>query len=260
VRVERDDIIEAMRNLFLSQDCIKDGYVSLKGDRLHYLKHVRRVKPGDKLQAVIGNRCYSLLVESVGSTQLLCSIEHERAIRPSDHASITVYQGLLKGSKMDKVVSRLAELGVLHFVPVITERSVPSSVSSNRIERWKRLAAEGVKVTGFEDCMSVSPPLLFRDVLKSLNKDTNRVIILFCVEHYRYHLLSYLQSLPRSDGASLQKKDFHLVFGPEGGFSLQEVEYASSLGGAPVTMGPFVLTSDTAVLVATGFIRLYCAY
>ena len=249
-----------MRNLFLSQDCIKDGYVSLRGDRLHYLKNVRRVKPGDNLQAVIGNKHLTLMVESVGSTELRCRIEQEREIHPSEHASITVYQGLLKGSKMDRVVSRLAELGVFRFVPVITERSVPSSVSRNRIERWKRLAAEGAKVTGFEDCMSVSDALQFPDALKNLNKDSNRVIILFCVEHYQFHLLSYLQSLPASEGAGLQKKDFHLVFGPEGGFSLQEVEYARSLGGAPVTLGPFVLTSDTAVLVATGFIRLYYAY
>ena len=259
MRGVRDDIIGHMRNLFLPQDCLKDGNVSLRGDTLHYLKNVRRVRTGDSLQAVIGKKRYVLLVQSVSSEEMLCSIEGEREVVLSDLPSITVYQGLLKGSKMDRVVARLAELGVQRFVPVITGRSIPSSSSSNRIERWKRLAAEGAKVTGYEDCMTVSAPLPYHNVLKNLNKDLNGVIILFCIEQYQFHLLSYLQSLSTSADAGQRYKPFHLFFGPEGGFSMQEVEYACSCGAVPVSMGSFVLKSDTAAIVGTGFVRLYCA-
>ena len=260
MRGVRDDIIGHMRNLFLPQDCLKDGTVTLLGDTLHYLKNVRRVRTGDSLQAVIGKKRYVLMVLSVSSEEILCSIASEREVESPDLPSITVYQGLLKGSKMDSVVARLAELNVQRFVPLITERSIPSSSSSNRIERWKRLAAEGAKVTGNEDCMILNTPLAYHEVLKNLNKDLNGVIILFCVEQYQVHLLSYLQSLSTSADAGQRHKPFHLFFGPEGGFSLQEVEYACSCGGVPVSMGPFVLKSDTAVIVGTGFVRLYCAY
>ena len=260
MRGVRDDIIEHMRNLFLPQNCVRNGHVIIKGDRLHYLKNVRRVRSGDSLQAVIGKKRYHLLVLSVNSGEIMCRIEGEREAKPSDLPSITVYQGLLKGSKMDRVVARVAELGVHSFVPVITERSVPYNSSSNRIERWNRLAVEGAKVTGNEDCMTLCSPLSFHEVLKNLNKDLNGVIILFCVDFYQFHLLSYLQSLTTSDGVGLQDKHFYLFFGPEGGFSPQEVEYACNCGGAPVSMGPFVLKSDTAAIVGTGFIRLYCAY
>ena len=260
MRGERDVIIEHMRNLFLPQDCVRNGHVILQGDTLHYLKNVRRVRRGDSLQAVIGKRRYQLVVSSVSSDEIRCSIESERQVKPSDLPSITVYQGLLKGSKMDRVVARLAELGVYSFVPVITERSVPSTSSGNRMERWKRLASEGAKVTGHEDFMTLSSPLAFSEALKNLNKDLNGVIILFCVENYQFHLTSYLQSLNTAECAGLQDKHFYLFFGPEGGFSVQEVEYACNCGGAPVSMGPFVLKSDTAAIVGTGFIRLYCAY
>jgi 16S rRNA (uracil1498-N3)-methyltransferase len=158
---------------------------------------------------------------------------------------------------MDRVIAGLAELGVCAFVPMITERSVPSASSGNRMERWKRLASEGAKVTGYEHCMTLAHPMTFKETLKNLNKDCNGVIILFCVEHIQFHLISYLQSLCPADGMHLQERQFHLFFGPEGGFSLQEVEHACSCGGVPVSMGPFVLKSDTAAIVGTGFIRLY---
>ena len=45
----------------------------------------------------------------------------------------------------------------------------------------------------------------------------------------------------------------------QGSFSLQEVEYAAGCGGILVSMGPFVLKSDTAAIVGTGFVRLYYA-
>ena len=164
---ERDDIIESMRNLFLPQGCVRNGQVILQGDTLHYLKNVRRLRPGDSLQGVMGKRHYQLVVLSVSSEEILCSIEDEREVHSSDLPPITVYQGLLKGSKMDRVVARISELGVHSFVPLITERSVPSRSSANRMERWKRLAYEGAKVTGHEDCMTLCPPLAFDEALKS---------------------------------------------------------------------------------------------
>jgi 16S rRNA (uracil1498-N3)-methyltransferase len=249
-----------MRNLFLPPDCVRNGYVILAGDALHYLKNVRRVQRGDTLWAVIGKRRYHLVVSSVARDEIRCSIESEREVKPSDLVSITVYQGLLKGSKMDRVVAQLAELGVRAFVPIITERSVPSMSSDNRMDRWKRLASEGAKVTGQEHCMTLFHPMTFPETLKNLNKGINGVIILFCVENFQFHLASYLQSLFTVDGMPLQEHHFHLFFGPEGGFSLQEVEHASVCGCVPVSMGPFVLKSDTAAIVGTGFIRLYYAY
>jgi 16S rRNA (uracil1498-N3)-methyltransferase len=249
-----------MRNLFLPLNCIINGHVLIRGDNVHYLKNVRRIRTGDSLQAVIGKHHYRLVVLAVSGHEIRCSIEDERETKPSDLPSITVYQGLLKGRKMDSVVTRLAELGVQSFVPVITERSVPSVSGSSRMERWKRLAYEGAKVTGYEDCMTICTPQPLYEVLKNLNKGLNGIIILFCVEHYQFHLSSYLQTLCTSDGAELRDKHFYLFFGPEGGFSMQEVEYVSTCGGVPVSMGPFVLKSDTAAIVGTGFVRLFCTY
>jgi 16S rRNA (uracil1498-N3)-methyltransferase len=249
-----------MKNLFLSTDCIRNGTVILSGKHLHYLKNVRRVRTGDLLSAVIGHTRYQLKVLSIARNAITCSIEGDARVRPADLPSISVYQGLLKGRKMDRVIASLAELGVYAFVPLITERSVPSESGPNRIERWRRLASEGAKVSGHESLMDVSLPMTLTEALKGLNKDENGGIIIFCVEDFQFHLASYLQSLLATHVVHMQEWHFHLFFGPEGGFSAHEVEVACGFGCTPVSMGPFVLKSDTAAIVGAGFIRLYCAY
>jgi len=242
-----------VRNLFLPEESLQGCQVIVRGDAFHYLKHVRRIQRGDNLHAVIGERRYDLSVASVDRDRIICEIEKQRAARVEGGVCIRVYQGLLKQRKMDIVVTKLAELGVEALVPLITERTVPPGSSEARVERWRKLVREGAKVSGIERLMSVCPPREMKDALKGLNKGENGVIILFCTEHARGHLKTYLESLP-----SVTYGCVHLFFGPEGGFTEREVAMVTGLGGLPVTMGPLVLRSETAAIVGTGFVRLYC--
>ena len=50
---------------------------------------------------------------------------------------------------------------------------------------------------------------------------------------------------------------FHLCFGPEGGFTDDEYNAIIEIKGVPVSMGHFVLKSETASIVGAGFIRCY---
>jgi 16S rRNA (uracil1498-N3)-methyltransferase len=117
----------------------------------------------------------------------------------------------------------------------------------------KKLASEGAKVSGTEQLMEIGRAVHLSDVLKGLNKGPNGVIILFCTGNTQYHVRFYLNSLPEAPA-----RRFHLFFGPEGGFSEHEVELVKSAGGISVTMGSLVLRSETAAIVGTGFVRLFC--
>ena len=45
-----------------------------------------------------------------------------------------------------------------------------------------------------------------------------------------------------------------LFIGPEGGFTIQEVDQARRYGIAPVSLGPRILRAETAALVATAIV------
>jgi 16S rRNA (uracil1498-N3)-methyltransferase len=243
-----------MKNLFLSPQCLQNGRVIIEGDTSHYLIRVRRIRKDEALCAVIGDRHYDLRVSSVERGRVICTIEHERGVEEHD-PSIVVYQALLKQRKMELAVVKLAELGVRSLVPLVTDRSVPEDSSEGRVKRWRKLAAEGAKVSGTEHLMEIDGARRLIDVLKGLNKDENGVIILFCTGDTQFHVKQFLSSVPEE-----RMRRFHLFFGPEGGFSDREVELVKSMGGVAVTMGALVLRSETAAVVGTGFVRLFCSH
>jgi 16S rRNA (uracil1498-N3)-methyltransferase len=242
-----------MKNLFLDNECLQGSKVVINGDRYHYLKNVRRLREGSGLQAIIGDKRYSLVVSSISKGRIICEIVNQRNIRRGEQMSICVYQGLLKSTKMDFVVSKLSELGVEGFFPLKTQRAVPEiNAGSERIDRWKRLSIEGAKISGFERAMEVHSPARLEE-LEGIIKGEER-ILLFSTLTEGQHIKDLLEN-NRCSGNS----GYHLLFGPEGDFSKEEIAKVLHLNAVPVTMGDFVLKSETASIVATGFVRLYCS-
>jgi len=242
-----------MKNIFLSTYRFNHNSISIEGKDYHYLKNVRRVGTGDRINAIIGNVRYCLAVSAVEKGTIKCTIENQREIRNASGISICVYQGLLKVKKMDTVIAKLSEMGVQTFIPLLTERTVPGGNTGNiRMERWLKLAREGSRVSGFESTMKIASPADFHEVAGCLSKNKKTAIILFSTGSHCIHIKSFLESLQIEEDFV-----FHLFFGPEGGFTDREVAALVQHHGSAVTMGPFVLKSETAALVGTGFIRLY---
>jgi 16S rRNA (uracil1498-N3)-methyltransferase len=240
-----------MKNLFLDGECLQGSKIVIDGDRYHYLKNVRRLREGGSLEAIIGDKRYSLVVSSISKGRIICEIVNQRNIRKGKQISICVYQGLLKSTKMDFVVSKLSELGVAEFFPLKTQRAVPEiNAGSERIDRWKRLSAEGAKVSGFERAMEVHAPARLEE-LEGIIKGEKR-ILLFSTLAEGCHIKNLLENDSCSGNSG-----FHLLFGPEGDFSKEEIAKILHLNAVLVTMGDFVLKSETASIVATGFVRLY---
>ena len=55
-----------------------------------------------------------------------------------------------------------------------------------------------------------------------------------------------------------QSRAITLVVGPEGGLEVEEIELARAHGFVDVSLGPFVLRTETATTAALGAIRVLC--
>jgi 16S rRNA (uracil1498-N3)-methyltransferase len=241
-----------MRNLVLNPDCVKKNRVVVDGDLYHYLKDVRRIREGNRIDAMIGERHYSLVVSSIQKSKIVFGIDHERDIR-NRRNHISVYQGLLKSKKMDLVVSKLGEIGVGDFFPLKTQRSLPQiNLEGERLARWRRLAREGAKVSGIEGVMTVHDPARFADLIRNIERAEDASILLFSTKGAGEHLPHFLRSLDAGGTAS-----FHLIFGPEGGFTDEEIRTVIEKGGVPITMGDYIMKAETASIIGAGFIRIY---
>jgi 16S rRNA (uracil1498-N3)-methyltransferase len=241
-----------MRNLVLDPDCIENNRVVVDGELYHYLKDVRRVREGSRIDALIGRRHYSLVVTSIITGRIVFGIETSRDTH-SRYVSITVYQGLLKSKKMDLVISKLAEIGVGDFFPLKMERTIPQiKLESEKISRWRRLVREAAKVSGYEDVMNVHDPATLVDAVGVVERAGGGTVLLFNASGSGEHLMPFLQKLSVEG-----KPSFHLFFGPEGGFTDEEIDTVSGMGGALITMGEYTMRAETASIIGAGFIRIF---
>jgi 16S rRNA (uracil1498-N3)-methyltransferase len=205
------------------------------------------------LNAVIGRKKYLLSISNIGRNDILCDILENQSTQYEQSVCIRVYQGLLKSRKMDFVISKLSELGVEALFPLKTERTVPAvHIGNEKMRRWMKIAEEGSKISGSERVMKIYEPRDFHPLLIQLKRKNSEKLFIFSTDSLSPHIKNVLDSIDYSRGMN-----FHLFFGPEGGFTEDEVLSITRLRGIPVSMGQFVLKSETAAIIGAGFIRLF---
>ena len=88
-----------------------EGEVALPADESHHATRVLRVAPPDVITVTDGEgRVARCAVRSIAQ-HVTAEILERRDVRPLK-PRVIVYQGAAKGSKLDDVVEKLAELGV----------------------------------------------------------------------------------------------------------------------------------------------------
>src|SRR5262249_23922704 len=132
--------------------------------------------------------------------------------------------------------------GVSRFVPLITRYSQPGSTTIR--PRHHEIVREAV-----EQCRSLLVPEICmpQPFAQALHTASNAagITVLLWEEHGDDTLAEMLGAQ-----SGVEASEIRLVIGPEGGFHADEVALARELGIAVAGLGPLILRSETAVLVA----------
>jgi 16S rRNA (uracil1498-N3)-methyltransferase len=168
----------------------------------------------------------------------------ERVRGPAQSPEIAVYQGAPKGAKSDAVVERLAEIGVRELRFFDSRRAVAKWDTGRRarlIRRWEALARAAAKRARNPYVMNV----MEGDASMAWGKMVARV------EHEPHAIVLWeeARSLLRS-ALAVAPKRIALVVGPEGGLDAAEARELRDAGAAVASLGPFILRTEDAALVA----------
>jgi 16S rRNA (uracil1498-N3)-methyltransferase len=148
---------------------------------------------------------------------------------------------------MELVVQKATELGAGRIVPVLTDRCVsrpePSRAAA-KVDRWRKIAQEAAKQAGRAVTPEVAPVTTLANALKELPPGC-RLLVPWEEEH-RLSLGEAVAGAAQGATPSVVA----VLIGPEGGLDASEVEAARSFGGVAVTLGPRILRTETAGLVA----------
>jgi 16S rRNA (uracil1498-N3)-methyltransferase len=219
--------------------------VRLEGAALHHLR-VARVKTGEQVEVFDGRgRAWAARVEHLGEDHARLTLGQPRMVivgRP-----VLLLQGLPKGDKLELVLQKATELGVAAIWPVTTARSVlrlTQAAAENRRARWQRIVEEAARQCGRADVPPVAPVRALSEAVQAL---PSGIQLLVLDEEERERRLSSATG----DGSG----PLALVVGPEGGLDREEVAELRQAGGESVTLGPLVLRTETAALVALAVLR-----
>jgi 16S rRNA (uracil1498-N3)-methyltransferase len=206
----------------------------------HHIAHVLRLRPGARLVAFDGAREVDVELDTVSPEVVARRLGTPAPSRRP--IEIALLQGVARGPRMDLVVRMATEIGISAIHPVLTSRAVADPAPA-RVDRWRRIALESARQCGRADLPDIHPPASLSESLAALGPVDL--------------LLVPWEEESRPIGTVLADRacaTVAVVIGPEGGLTLGEVDLARRAGGETVSLGPLILRTETAGLVAAAMI------
>lgn len=238
-----------MHRFFINPEQVDGLIVRFDGDQAHQIMRVLRLHPGDRVLALDGRGLeFEVVLEEIAPSRVTGLVARQAAAEGDPAVKLTLYQSVLKREKFEWVLQKGTEIGVSHFVPVITKRSLvreSTGLKAEKIDRWRRIIKEAAEQSGRGVLPTIISPVPFTfAAAEGLGHD--------CA------LMAWEEGPKPAirDALRLREsaRDVGLYIGPEGGFDPAEVEEAAFYGVIPVTLGQRILRTETAAIVATAIL------
>ena len=210
--------------------------VSLDPDDAHRVRKVLRLGAGAAVEAADGTgRVFAAEVDDPRRGTLL--IGAELPAQP-DLAPIRVLLAQ-SGPRADDAVEKLVELGVAEIGPLLAAGRRQEA----RLDRWERVARGAAAQAKLARVPAILPPVAYADALAG----------------------AVVCSHEGADGElhaafAAAGRPLALLVGPEAGFSADELAAARAAGAPIVSLGPTVLRTETAAIVAATLARAHLAH
>lgn len=214
------------------------GQHELPEAQAHYIGRVLRHAVGDAVQLFDGSGQEFLgeLIE-VGKKSVRVELREQFAGQAESSLQVHLGQGLSRGERMDWAIQKATELGASVITPIVSERCevrLKDERADKRLAHWRQVAISACEQCGRSVLPVIHSPVLLADWLKQTEAELKLVL--------------HPVAEPLTSHASPATLAF--LIGPEGGLSDGEVEQAKAAGFHAARLGPRVLRTETAPVVA----------
>jgi len=211
--------------------------VELAAEAAHHALKVLRVGAGDTAILFDGRRGQWRATLHPAGKALRATLTAFEDSDPEPPLLLTLVQALPASDKMDLVVQKAVELGVVRIQPVAAKRSVvrlAGERAERRVEHWRNIAIASCEQCGRNRVPAVAPILDLPQYLGIAARE-NALRFVFAPG-----ATGSLRDLKAPQGP------VSLLVGPEGGFEEGELLAAHAAGFQPIRLGPRVLRTETA--------------
>lgn len=213
------------------------AHVALEADDARRLQRVLRLAAGTAVEAAVGDgRVFAAEVDDprTGTLRIGAALPVASDLMP---IRVLLAQS---GPRADDAVEKLVELGVAEIGPLVADGRRREA----RRDRWERVARGAAAQAKLARIPAILPPVAYADALAPGS--------LVC-------------SHEEADGelhAALVAagRPIVLLIGPEAGFTADELARARAAAVPIVSLGPTVLRTETAAIVAATLARAHLAH
>jgi 16S rRNA (uracil1498-N3)-methyltransferase len=239
----------SLHRFILDGSCFGDGGVRISGDQARQIATVLRLEPGDRFVAVDGRGSAMIVAIAEVSSSLVtgtvvetCRLDTEPMVR------LTIAQSVPKGDRLEFVIQKGTELGVVRFELVSTARTIarpPEDRVAGKLTRWRSIAREAAE----QSCRAIVPEVVGIGTLADLARRIPEFDLALCLweSERQARVRDILRQFPDS-------RDVLVIVGPEGGFLEEEVRLVTEAGARAVSLGPRVLRCETAAITAAAIV------
>ncbi len=225
---------------------IQGDFAYFSEEETKHCTQVLRKKTGDTVQFIDGvGYWYEGQISEAGKRQVVIKISKKQL--GTDHTGFHLHLAVAPLKSMDRFewfLEKATEIGVDEITPLLTENTERSKLRYDRLEK--------IILSAAKQCLRTRLPKLnelvdFEDFMKTF--ETNPPGARF-IPH------CHTANLPHLKNNCPAGADVTVLIGPEGDFSLEEVQLAVARGFMEVGLGDNRLRTETAAIVACHTIHL----
>lgn len=235
-----------MPRIHVPAPLVEGATLALPEGPARHITRVLRMLPGAPLVIFDGNgQEAGVRLAEASRKQVTVSVE---AVWPGQGESplmIHLGQAVSKGDRMDYAIQKAVELGVTDITPLYTQRTdvrLKGDREVRKLAHWQAVAASASEQCGRAVVPNVYPPQVLGEWLDQRGESLRLMLHLATGNPFQ------CTEAPSSVA---------VLIGPEGGLSDEDVKAAQEARFTPLTLGPRILRTETAPVVALSLLQYH---
>jgi len=176
---------------------------------------------------------------SYGNDFIEFNIQEINSNNNESERKINLYCSILKKENFELVVQKATEIGVSEIIPLITSRTVKLEIRKERLEKIIKEAAEQ---SGRGVIPILYDPVSFNEAIQLIPKNNANIFFDSSGKLFENWKLK------------IENSQTGVWVGPEGGWTLDEIEMSKSSGFEIISLGSTTLRAETAAIIGAYFI------
>lgn len=228
-----------MQQYFVNQLLAVDMEFDMTQEQSHHVSTVLRMSDGKiiRLADINGFLFYGSI--QISKTGVRAKVTQPIVEERESKVKITLAVALIKGDRWDWMLEKATECGVSKIVPFISSRCVVKDkpeTAQRKLERYRKILTEAAEQSYRQTIPTITEPVSFKQLVEHKSQLN---FIAYEKENSRY-----LYDIPDEISAVT------IVIGPEGGFSVDEVDYLTNHGFTSISLGKRIFRAETAAIAA----------